>query len=293
MDRSRMMIGLAISVFAGLLLSIFVYHEFKIASAPIPLPAKEEIVVAAGPLPLGTRLTSKDLRIVPWPSGEAPLANTFRRMEDAENRALITSVVENEPILESKLAPVAAGAGLAATIPEGMRALSVAVNDVVSVAGFVTPGGAMVDVIATGATSGNGNITRTVLENVRVLAANQRVESGSGKPVSVTVITLLVTPPDAATLAMAASSGKIQLALRNTIDSQTMEIPPVLQASLFGMEPTPVPEKHVSAPAKQAAPPPPPSYTVDVISGGKRESKSFPSPEQSTGESNGQPAQSH
>ena len=290
MDRNRMMIGMAVSVFAGLLLSIFVYHEFKLASAPAPVVVMQQIVVASGPLPLGTRLGAKDLRVIPWPTS-APLANLFTRPEDCQNRALITSVAENEPILESKLAPVAAGAGLAATIPEGMRALSVAVNEVVAVAGFVTPG-AMVDVIATGATSGSGNITRTVLENVRVLAANQRIESGSGKPVSVTVITLLVTPPDAAKLAMASSSGKIQLALRNTIDSQTMEIPPVLQASLFGADSPPAPEKHVSAPPKQA-PPPPPSYVVDVISGGKRESKTFSSPDQSTGESNGQPAQSH
>jgi pilus assembly protein CpaB len=290
MDRNRMMIGLAVSVFAGFLLSIFVYHEFKLVSSPAPVVVMQQIVVASGPLPLGTRLTANDLRVIPWPSS-APLANMFTHPQDCLNRALITSVAENEPILDSKLAPVAAGGGLAATIPEGMRALSVAVNDVVAVAGFVTPG-AMVDVIATGATSGSGNITRTVLENVRVLAANQRIESGAGKPVSVTVITLLVTPPDAAKLAMASNSGKIQLALRNIIDSQTMEIPPVLQASLFGEALPPAPERHISAPAKQA-PPAPPAFVVDVISGGKRESKSFSSPDQSTGESNGQPAQSH
>jgi len=290
MDRKRMMIGLAFAVFAGLMLSIFVYHEFRLASAPAPVVVMKQIVVAAGPLPLGTRLTSKDLRVIPWPSS-APLANMFTREQDCENRALITSVAENEPILETKLAPVAAGAGLSATIPEGMRALSIAVNEVVAVAGFVTPG-AMVDVITTGATANSGNITRTVLENVRVLAANQRIESQNGKPAGVTVITLLVTPADAATLVMASSSGKIQLALRNTIDSQTMDVPPVLQASLFGLDaPVVVQQKHVSAAPKPAAAPPPTSYVVDVISGGKRENKSFPSPDQTTGESNGQPAQ--
>ena len=289
MNRNRLTAGLAIAIMAGLLLSIFVYHEFKIASAPIPAVQMRQIVVAAGPLPLGTRLTAKDLRTIPWPAS-APVANMFSRMEDCTNRALITTVAENEPILESKLAPVAAGAGLAATIPEGMRALSVAVNEVVAVAGFVTPG-AMVDVLATGATSGGGNITRTVLENVRVLAANQRIESRGGKPEGVTVITLLVTPPDAATLAMAASSGKIQLALRNTIDSQTMDIPPVLQASLFGVSAPPLPmmERRASAAPKPVAAPAP--YIVDVISGGKRENKSFPNPQVTTGESNGQPAQ--
>src|SRR6202142_3392403 len=135
-----------------------------------------------------------------------------RQAPDGTNRALITPVVENEPILESKLAPSAAGAGLAATIPEGMRAMSVAVNDVVGVAGFVTPG-TMVDVLVTGALSGSsGNITRTILENVRVLAAGQKVEQDrEGKPQTVPVITLLVTPEDAAKLAMASTEGKIQL----------------------------------------------------------------------------------
>jgi pilus assembly protein CpaB len=289
MDRNRMMIGLAVAVVAGLLLSVFIYHEFQIASTPAPVVVMKQIVVASGPLPLGTRLSSKDLRTIPWPT-DAPVANMFAKPEDCENRALITSVAENEPILESKLAPVAAGAGLAATIPEGMRALSVSVNDVVSVAGFVTPG-AMVDVLSTGATKASGNITLTVLENVRILAANQRIESRNGRPESVTVMTLLVNPADAAKLVMASSSGKIQLALRNTIDSQNTDVAPVLQASLFEPDhPAPV-EHHASAPAAKPVPPAP--YVVDVIAGGKRENKTFPSPDHSTGESNGQPAKSN
>jgi pilus assembly protein CpaB len=293
MNRNRLMVGLAIAVFAGLLLSMFVYHEFKIASSPAPTIQMQQIVVAAGPMPLGTRLTEKDLRVIPWPA-TSPLTNVFTKPEDCVNRALITSVAENEPILQSKLAPVAAGAGLAATLPEGMRALSVAVNDVVAVAGFVTPG-SMVDVLSTGSTGGNGNITITVLENVRVLAANQRIESNGGKPVAVAVITLMVAPQDAAKLAMASSAGKIQLALRNTIDSQTSEIAPVLQASLFGNTPPPQERRpSVAAPKPSVvAPPPSTGYVVDIISGGKRENKTFPNAEPTTGESNGQPAQNH
>src|SRR5580704_18151024 len=218
MDRKRMWTGFAIAAFCGLLLAIFVNYEIRKASIPAPVVVMKQIVVAAGPLPLGTVLTSKDLRVIPWPTS-APVANMFSRIEDCENRALITSVALNEAILESKLAPTAAGGGLAATIPEGMRAISASVNDVVAVAGFVTPG-AMVDVLATGSTKESGNITKTILENVRVLAANQRIESRNGRPENVAVITLLVTPADAAKLAMASNSGKIQLALRNTIDSQ-------------------------------------------------------------------------
>jgi pilus assembly protein CpaB len=156
-----------------------------------------------------------------------------------------------------------------------MRALSVAVNEVVGVAGFVIPG-TMVDVLVTGSVVGSrdqNNITRTILENVRVLAAGQKIEQDrEGKPQTVPVITLLVTPADAAKLAMASTEGKIQLALRNTIDSKMVNPPPVLQATLFaGIAPPP---RHV-APGKPAPPPAVP-YSVEIITGTKRENKSFP-----------------
>ncbi|MGD0906278.1 MAG: Flp pilus assembly protein CpaB [Candidatus Acidiferrales bacterium] len=289
MNRNRMLAGLAFAVVCALILAIFVFREFKQATAPRPVPKMGQIVVAVGALPLGTRLEAKDLRLMPWPE-DAPVEGMFTRLEDCENRALITSVAENEPILQAKLAPKEAGAGLAATIPEGMRAMSAAVNDVVAVAGFVTPG-AMVDVLATGASTSNGGVTRTVLENVRVLAANQRIESRNGKPETFAVITLLVTPADAAKLAMASNAGKIQLALRNTLDSQTVSPPPVLQASIFGVDAPPQVERHVSAASKPVAPPPPPGYDVEVIQGSKRETKTFQNPAQAAGESNGQPTQ--
>jgi pilus assembly protein CpaB len=287
MDRNRMAaVGFAF-VFA-LFVAALVYHEFKVVSTPPPVIIMKQMVVAAGPLPLGTVLSAKDLRTIPWPSN-APVSNMFTRMEDCENRALITSVSENEPILETKLAPKAAGGGLAATIPQGMRAVSASVNDVVSVAGFVTPG-AMVDVLATGSSKDTGNLTKTILENVRVLAANQRVESRNGRPETMTVITLLVNPADANKLVMASNAGKIQLSLRNIIDTQAANPPPVLQASIYGLEAPPPLERHLAPPAPKPVPPSP--YVVDVISGSKRENKTFPS-EKTTGETNGQPEQVH
>jgi pilus assembly protein CpaB len=215
---------------------------------------------------------------MPWPAGE-PVAGKFTRIEDCENRALLTPVAENELILESKLAPKEAGAGLSATIPEGMRALSVAVNEVIGVAGFVIPG-TMVDVLVTGRLvgtnhGGNDNITRTILENVRVLAAGQKIEvDREGKPQTVPVITLLVSPDDAGKLAMASTEGKIQLALRNTIDSKKVQPPAVLEAVLFAGEAPPV--RHTGS--VKAPPPPPPVYLIEVITGNKRENKSFPNP---------------
>jgi pilus assembly protein CpaB len=275
MNRNRMLIGLTIAVVVGLFLSTYVYRAFKNASAVKPVIA-QHIVVAAIPLQLGTRVDANNLRLIPWPSDE-PVSGMFTRIEDCANRALITPVAENEPILESKLAATQAGAGLPATIPEGMRALSVAVNEVVGVAGFVIPG-TMVDVLVTGNVAGAGrggtdNITRTILENVKVLAAGQKIEQDrEGKPQTVPVITLLVTPDDAARLTMASTEGKIQLALRNTVDTKLMAPPAVLQETLFSGG-APPPKR---SPGVKYVPPPPTPYIVEVITGNKRENKSFP-----------------
>jgi len=277
MNRNRMLIGLGVALVVAFLLSNFVYRKFEEVSAVKPV-ATDQIVVAAKPLALGTRLDASMVKTISWPLGQ-PVAGMCRHTQDCMNRALITTVAENEPILESKLASAAAGAGLAATIPQGMRAMSVAVNDVVGVAGFVTPG-TMVDVLVTGTVvgpgQGGGSITRTILENVRVLAAGQKVQQDEqGKPQTVPVITLLVAPEDAARLAMASTQGKIQLALRNTVDTSTAAPEPVLQSALFASSaPAAVaPVKHVAV--AKAAPAAPAPYQVEIITGNKRETKNF------------------
>ena len=284
MIRNRLMMGVALAIIFAFLASAFVFRALKqAASGRIRGPVRS-VVVASVPIDLGTRLEASKLKTIEWPAGE-PIPGMITRIQDCVGRAVITSLAENEPILESNLAPLEAGAGLAATIPEGMRALSVAVNDVIGVAGFVTPG-TMVDVLVTGQVSDrnqgpSSNITRTILENVRVLAAGQKFErDADGKPQNVPVITLLVSPEDAAKLAMASTEGKIQLALRNTIDNKTMDPPAVMQSSLFMSDGAPAPAqvaKHV-APRKAEPAAPPPPFTVEVITGDKRETKSFPNP---------------
>src|SRR6476660_3922460 len=156
MNQNRMLVGLVFAVVIALGLSTYVYKQFKQVSTAKPAPSGH-IVVAASALQLGTRVEPSNLRLINWPTDE-PIAGMFTRIEDCANRALITTVAANEPILDSKLAPKESGAGLPAVIPQGMRALSVAVNDVVGVAGFVTPG-TMVDVLVTGKanTSSNGS----------------------------------------------------------------------------------------------------------------------------------------
>ncbi len=278
MNQNRMILGLAVALVAAFLLSTFVYRQFKQASSIKPA-VTQHIVVAAKPLALGTRVDASNLRLIPWPSDE-PVSGMFTRIEDCAGRALVTTVATNELILDTKLAPKESGAGLPATIPEGMRALSVAVNDVVGVAGFVMPG-TMVDVLVTGKIGGGNRgvedtITRTILENVRVLAAGQKIEQDrDGKPQTVPVITLLVSPEDAGRLAMASTEGKIQLALRNTVDTKRVEPPAILEANLFSGS-APAAPKH-AAPVKVAAPPTLASpYVIEVITGNKRENKSFP-----------------
>jgi pilus assembly protein CpaB len=278
MNTNRLLMGLGVALIIAILLSSFVYQQFKKASIVRPT-ATQSLVVAAMPLPLGTRLDASNLRVIPWPSDQ-PVAGMFTRIEDCANRAVITAVAANEPVLESKLAAKESGAGLPATIPEGMRAISVAVNEVVGVAGFVTPG-TMVDVLVTGRVvgteqNGNTNITNTILENVRVLAAGQKIEQDrEGKPQTVPVITLLVTPDDAATLAMGSIEGKIQLALRNTVDTRKTDPAPILQAALFSSTGAVNAPKHTLS-KKPVLPSVPPAYIVEVITGNKRENKSFP-----------------
>lgn len=279
MNRSRVLIALAVAIVLGLIVSSIVYRALTrtVVQSTAPAVPHVDVVVAAARLPLGWRLQPTQLRVIQWP-GTSPLPGSFSRIEDCAGRALIAPTVENEPILEGKLAPREGGAGLPARIPEGMRAVSVPVNDVVSVAGFVQPG-TMVDVLVTGG-SASGSNTRTILENVRVLAAGQRIEQDSdGQPQTSSVVTLLVSPEDAGKLTMASTEGRIQLALRNVIDQGKVEPPPVYSAVLFGGGEPPSAVRHIAGMAPRAIAPPPPSmFSIEVIRGSKREVDSFPNP---------------
>jgi pilus assembly protein CpaB len=284
MNWQRLGGGLAISLIIGLLAGGYVFSQFKKMAQAKTIPTVQ-VVVSSRAIPLGTRLQPSDLRVVTWPAAQ-PVEGMFTRVEDCVNRAVLASLVENEPLLEGKLAPRQGGAGLSATIPDGMRAVSVSVNDVIGVAGFVVPG-TMVDVLVTGSTNPgvqNTNVTRTILENVRVMAAGQKVEQDrEGKPQTVPVITLLVSPEDANSLTMASTQGRIQLALRNTLDTKKVDPPPVLQAALFGGGSAPPPPSepkkgHTAVIPSRTAPTAAESFNVEVIRGDKKEVSKFPTP---------------
>lgn len=273
-----MIVGLAAAVLVGTLASAFVYLRLKRAGVQ-ESPGMVHVVAAADSLPMGVVLSAKQLKLISWPAGAVEVG-MFEKPADCVGRALVAPIAEGQPILESVLAPKGAGGGLAATIPVGMRAISVPVNDVTAVAGFVLPG-TIVDVLLTGQVQQNGvevGLTRTILEHVRVLAVGRSMEQAQfGKPHAVSVVTLEVTPDQADKLAMASTEGRIQLVLRNQVDSGTIAPPPVYRSKLFGVYGTPTVSSHArAAKADGPAPAKPQSYTVQVIRGDKTVLKSFP-----------------
>lgn len=235
------------------------------------------VVAAARALPTGARVTAADLRLVAWPDS-APVAGSFSKVESVVDRGIIAPVLENEPITQAKLAPLEAGAGLPPTIPPGMRAISVRVNEVVGVAGFVLPG-TRVDVFVTLQRQPD-SLTRIVVSNVQVLTAGTRYDqeqSKAGEAMPSSVVTLLLTPEDAERVVLASSEGQIMLALRNPLDVEPTATGGTRTANLFGGVVPPVKPVQVTRvvepapkPAVVPPPPPPPPYTVETIRAAKR-----------------------
>jgi pilus assembly protein CpaB len=242
------------------------------AGAASSIPTSS-VLVAASDLQIGQELKQEDLRSIQWPSNAVP-AGSFSKPEDLIGRGLIMPVMTNEPFLPVKLASKEAGAGLPPVIPEGQRALSVRVNDVVGVAGYVLPG-TRVDVVATmNPTQNQTDITsKVILTNVQVVAAGTKIEQDDkNKPVQVAVVTLLVNPDEAEKLTLASTEGKIQLALRNPLDKTAPQTNGIRPAPLMSGGPV---RRVASAPAsrqQQAAAPqaPAPAPTVEIIRGDKR-----------------------
>lgn len=216
--------------------------------------ATTHIVVAARDLALGTVLAPGDVKKIAWPSLTVPPG--YAASEDqVMGRGLITPVSANEPLMTAKLADKEAGGGLPIVIPEGMRAVSVEVDEVIGVAGFVVPG-TRVDVLVTFSESGDRDeaATRVILQNVQALASGQTSQrSANGEPQTATVITLLVTPEQAEKLTLAATEGHIQLALRNTLDMAEVETDGIRAATLVRTEAPPQPAARSAARGSQRA----------------------------------------
>lgn len=278
MNRMRIFLVLVIAVIAGGGLAYGTYNYLQnVPVRTVTVPTKP-VVVAAANLALGSELRPDDMVSIDWPERSVP-EGAFGNPSALVGRGLVASVVKGEPILPGKLSSKEAGSGLPPIIPPGKRAVSVKVNEVIGVAGYVLPG-THVDVVATAnPTTRSEDITsKVVLSNVEVLAAGTRLEQDTkdGKPMQVTVVTLLVTPDESERLTLASTEGKIQLALRNPLDLETPATPGVRPGMLLGLtQQKPLPVRRVAAPTAATAPnapapPPVPPPTVEIIRGDKR-----------------------
>jgi pilus assembly protein CpaB len=271
---------LAAAVLLGLGAAFLVWRT--VLRQPVDLQASEEaspsvqVVAAAVDLPVGTLLTEEKLRLIPVRGDHLP-PGTFSNQTPLIERGVIVPMVANEMVLESKLAPQGAGAGMPTVIPAGMRAVSVKVDEVIGVAGFVLPG-TRVDVLVTVQPSDEeaDPVTKLVLQNVQVLAAGESIQHDSeGKPQSVTVITLLVNPDDAEKLTLSANEGLIQLALRNVMDQDSVLTSGSDVGSLVSRRTPARPAAPPSRPAVRRSAPPAPATNVETYRGVEREVKSF------------------
>jgi pilus assembly protein CpaB len=283
MDRNtRTMVVVGIAIVVAALASFSVYRLVQRMPARVVAAATTQMVVAAENLPLGTRLTKEQVKLVDWPAGSM-VPGGFTSIDAVVNRGLIAGVSENEPLTESKVAPLESGAGLPPTIPPGMRAISVKVNEVIGVAGFVVPG-TRVDVMVV-LRKGAESVARVVVSNAQVLTSGTRYDQEAakdGKQIPSSVVTLLVAPEDAERIGLAASEGQVMLTLRNPLDQAATESAGVQLSTLSGQPvapPTPAVDERPREPRRVAAPAPapvveaPPAskiYTVETIRAAKR-----------------------
>ncbi len=253
MQRHRVLVVFAIAWISALALSWWVYKQ---AAAPQKRQVAM-VVAAARDLAVGRRLATSDLKLITLDRKDVP-QGAFLKVSDVVDRAVVTSISASELVLERKLAAKGGGEGLTALIEPGMRAVSVQVNEMTGVAGFVQPG-TRVDVLFTRILSNGDAATTTILQNVKVIAYGKQMEPGgkldtrsaSGQ----TVATLLVTQEQAEKLALAVQRGRIQLALRNPLDTELAEeTEPIRSADLGIEEPERAPARPVAAPVPAAAP---------------------------------------
>lgn len=263
MDTRR--VGFALV--AALVISIGITYVFyvKIAKHQAAKPQTRRIIVAAEALQPGTPLTDANLAEADWPQN-VPLEGLIEKKEDVIGHILIYPVAVKEPVLQRDMAS-STSYGLAAKIPDGMRAMAVQTDQVANVAGYLFPG-AHVDVLIT-LREGNDTISKTVLQNVQILSTGTKTQPDpNGKPEDVKVVTLLLTPEQSETLMLAQSQGRVQIALRNGGDAATPQVAAVSTNELAGMKKPVEPEVRRAGHAV-VRPPKPPAYTVETIAAGK------------------------
>jgi pilus assembly protein CpaB len=299
MRNKRFFVVLAGALVFGLLAAVSVNRYLSNAQAFSKDMTK--VAVAKVAIPLGTKIVPEQVMMVQFPRESMP-DGTFESADKLAGRVAVVNIGAREPITDSRLAPEGTAGGLSAVIPEGYRAMTVKVDDVVGISGFIMPG-TLVDVVVVitpeDASRGAGPISKIVLQNIKVLANGQNIDKPENQRDvnSVKAVTLQVTPEQAEKLALASSEGRLQLVMRNSIDQGDEQTTGVNKRTLLGGEhATPAPDPgslkseqpksevksrpvrrvFVEPEVKKAASPAPPRASVEVIEGAKKRSVDFP-----------------
>lgn len=275
---------LLLAIVLGAFGAALVYRQLQalrseIDAAKQPETPTTNVVVAAQEIPLGTRLEPGMVKVVPWPQNIVPEGALTDTKATEESVARVT-IYKDQPLTSSQIL-TGTGGLLPMMIPDGMRAMSVRVDDVTGVSGFITPN-SRVDVLVAGQTgdeeSGRDQRSKLVLQNIRVLAIGKSIEQREDKPVEVPTVTLLVTPDEAEKLTLAARYEPVRLALRNYGDATVVGTPGVSTGTLFQVSAKPhappatplqVARPAEPKPRRDAAPERQPRHSVEVLLGEK------------------------
>jgi pilus assembly protein CpaB len=274
MRRPGSMLLLAIVI--GALAAALVYRHMRALSSEVEMarratPGTVDVVVASETIPVGSRIAENQVKVVPWPDKIMP-DGAITDPKAVVNAVARVTIERNQPLSQAQLLGQGADV-LPLLIPDGMRAMSVRVDDVTGVSGFITPN-SRVDVLVAGAPeSGEGNQgqrSKLVLQDIRVLAIGKSIAQQQDKPVEVPTVTLLVSPEEAEKLTLATRYEPVRLALRNYSDNQLVGTPGLSTGTLFGVPPRPVDVPAGPVTATAPAPPPRrPRYSVEVLLGEK------------------------
>jgi pilus assembly protein CpaB len=283
---NRRLVTILLSAFVvAALCSVLVYRLVGMRIAASKPVASTRVVAAVKDTHIGTVLAAADLTTIQI-VGAVP-KGAILDQKNAIGRGVTSTLYAGEPIVDDRLAPMGSGGGLAATIRDGMRAIAVKVDQVVGVAGFVLPG-MRVDVLISGVppASGSGNAgsnnntqVRTVLQNIEVLSAGTDIQKDAeGKPQQVQVVNLLVTPEQAQVMALASNETRIQLVLRNPLDTKVAAVQGTAMTNLFLDQNAPASKPKLTGrpvPVKK----PPQMFSVTVINGATKSEEKFATPE--------------
>jgi pilus assembly protein CpaB len=285
--NKKALVVLVLALILGAITAVSVNTMLKRQARGAGSDQLKKVVVAVAMIPIGSQIRVDQIRVEEWP--KAP-DGSFDEAAKVVNRVAQREITIGEPILASGLAAEGSGAGLSAIIPAGMRAMTVKVDEVIGVAGFVRAG-TYVDVVATAVRGVEGeSASRIILQNVKVLASGKEIEKrADGGAVEVNTVTLQVTPDQAELLALASNAGKLQLVMRNATDQEPVETPGADTQAVFGgarravavaAPPRPAGEEvaRKKTPPPTEPPPPKQTVTVEMIKGAERGNVTFEKP---------------